>query len=162
MISATGRQRGFSLLELLVVIVIVGLLSAAVVLSVPGDRADSQLRRFAEQTVARLRLASDEAVFTGRTMGLLWGVDEGRFMVRSADGWQRVGHGQLADPVSIPADINLRVEVQGSVIDPTEAETPQILFLNDGQVSPFDIYLEALDTGRRIHFDDNLTLEPAS
>lgn len=69
--SATGkaerrRRAGFTLLELLVVVTLIGLMSAVVVLSLPDPRPslDVESERFA----ARLLRAREEAVMTGRTV----------------------------------------------------------------------------------------------
>lgn len=59
-ISATGSTRGFTLVELLIVLTIVGLLSAAVVLALPDPRGSlvAEAERFAARTAA----ARDRAI----------------------------------------------------------------------------------------------------
>lgn len=60
-------QRGFTLIETLVVIVIMGLLSATVVLTWPAGGA---LREDASALAARATLAAQESVLSGAAMGL--------------------------------------------------------------------------------------------
>lgn len=62
--SRIASARGFTLVELLVVLVIVGLAGTAVVLTAPGD--GDTLAREADTLAARLLRAREEAVLAGR------------------------------------------------------------------------------------------------
>lgn len=63
-ISATGAERGFTLVELLVVMAVIALAGAAVVLAIPDPRGE--LRQGAERFAARVSAARDRAVIEGR------------------------------------------------------------------------------------------------
>ncbi len=152
------RAAGFSLLELMVVIVIIGLLSGIAVLSLPGGDDDSELQDFGEKTLAYLRLAADEAVLTGRTIGLRWEVGQGVFMARSADGWEPLSEGRLSRPLPIPEAIHLSLQVQGSVVELGSAQTPQLFFLNDDQVSAFDLLLQD-GRGGELELNESLSFD---
>lgn len=70
-ISATGNSRrdsGFTLAELMIVIAIIGLATAAVVVAVPDDRA--HVRREAERLAARAAAARDDAIIQSRDTAL--------------------------------------------------------------------------------------------
>jgi general secretion pathway protein H len=76
------RRRGFTLIELLVVIAILGIVAAAVALSV--STSDSRLMQ--EETArlgALFRIAQDEARITGRT--LVWEADLEGYRFRLLD-----------------------------------------------------------------------------
>jgi general secretion pathway protein H len=64
--SATGSEAGFTLTEILVVMVVLGLLTTAVLLAAPAIR--TSLADEAETFAAKLTRARDEAVLTNRTI----------------------------------------------------------------------------------------------
>src|SRR3546814_7675349 len=64
-ISATGRTEGFTLVELLIVLTIVRLMSAAVVLAMPDPRGN--LRAEAEPFAARAAAARNLAIADARS-----------------------------------------------------------------------------------------------
>lgn len=73
------QQRGFTLVELVVVIVLLGILSFAALLRLP-DRAQVNAQGFGEQVAATLRYAQRAAVAQRRTMYV--NVDAGARRVR--------------------------------------------------------------------------------
>ena len=81
-----AREGGFSLVELLVVVFVMGLLAGAVVLSLPGD--SRVLRDEAERFAARTVAARDEAISGARPVALVVGRAGYYFEARADRGWQ--------------------------------------------------------------------------
>lgn len=83
--SATGN-RGFTLVELLVVLAIIGLASGVVVMTMPDPRGDIVVD--AERFAARAKAAQDAAVLDARPMAL-WVTGSGYgFERRERAGWR--------------------------------------------------------------------------
>lgn len=79
------RSRGFTLIEIMLVIVIIGCAVGIVVLSIPGmpgSRSSRDMAAESEQLAAVVRLAAEQAVLEGRTLGLRIDPHGYRFLVR--------------------------------------------------------------------------------
>ena len=82
-----ARLRGFTLLELLVVLVIAGILLGAVALNAnPGDR--QMLQNEAQRVALLLQLARDEAIVRNRPIAFEADDYRYRFLIRQNDRWQ--------------------------------------------------------------------------
>lgn len=91
----TGRNKflrscradsGFTLIEVMIVIVIIGLMSSLVLLNMPAS--EKTAREQAEELAARLTLASQSAVLSGETVGVTLTNDGYGFLRRRATGWE--------------------------------------------------------------------------
>ncbi|MET0293853.1 MAG: GspH/FimT family pseudopilin [Phenylobacterium sp.] len=98
--SATGAEAraspeaGFTLVELMVAIVVMGLLTAVIVLNVPepgGRLADE-----ADGLAARLRRAQEEAILTNRTVEVTMNRAGYAFRVQQPGGWAPLDDGPFA------------------------------------------------------------------
>ncbi|WP_320838124.1 type II secretion system minor pseudopilin GspH [Zhongshania sp.] len=168
MISSTGRnESGFSLLELMVVVFIIGLLSGVAALTLPSKDGGALLQEQRFKLIGSLRSARAEAVFSGHSLGLQWQRQRGSFYVLTADGWQKIVQGVLAKNIVLADDVQTELLVDGEVIhektrlDNEEAEqevNPQLLFLSDGQISPFEWRLSTAGA-ESLSFDEQLTVD---
>ncbi len=91
--------RGFTLLELMVVLVIIGICTAGIGLGL-GSLLDParQLRQEAERLAQRLQVARDEARIDGRTLRWQADADGYRFSRREGSRWVTVERDDLLRP----------------------------------------------------------------
>jgi general secretion pathway protein H len=145
--------KGFTLLELMVVLVIVGVLIGVVGISM--DNRQRQLEIEGERIAAILKLAQQEAMLTATDFAAEFSVDGYRFYRWRDAEWRLIGDGvfrprQLEDDVQI----DLRFPEENERFLPmveinTEVPLPKIYFFSDGEATPFELTMDII-TGRRI------------
>ncbi|MEX1080693.1 MAG: type II secretion system minor pseudopilin GspH [Halofilum sp. (in: g-proteobacteria)] len=147
--------RGFTLFELLIVLVLIGLVTSMAVLGIRTESPGDRQQREAQRLIARMDLAREEAVMRAQSLGLQ--VEDGGYrFVQMVDGqWQPL-QGHALPPHELPEGQRLEVDVEGQDIvlggaggeEADDAEhRPQIFFLAGGEVIPtFQLRLISADT----------------
>jgi general secretion pathway protein H len=134
-ISATGNEEGFTLTEILVVMVILGLLTTAVLMAAPSMRVS--LADEAERFAAKMVRARDEAVLSNRTIEMRVTPKGYEFDVARRGGRQKLidepfGLSTWSEDTSVAikaADGRARV-----TFDPTGITTPATIDLSRADV----------------------------
>ncbi|MGY3890420.1 GspH family T2SS minor pseudopilin variant ExeH [Aeromonas mytilicola] len=161
------RQAGFTLLEVLLVAMLMGLVATAVVLSMGGARGDRELDKQARRLMATLQQAQEYSVMDGRLLGLRVEESGWQFMSRNPKDrkWQALTGDKLLGPVQLPEGITLAVELEGITLAVelegfswrTESDekseqgrdekerTPQIFIFPGGELTPFVLTLSQQD-----------------
>jgi general secretion pathway protein H len=146
--GASSPGRGFTLVELLVVIVILGSLIGLAVLSTGIAGPARELRNEAERLAGLIGVLAEEAVLDNREYGLLLHAEGYRVLRYDplAARWQA-----LDDKTHrLPAWAELSVELDGEALQlpqPTAESrraadpVPQLLLLSSGELSPFRLRL---------------------
>jgi general secretion pathway protein H len=83
--SATGNERGFTLIELMIVLAIIAVAATAVVLNLPGP--DRALRSSSERLAAQAAALRDQAVMAARPMAIRIGARGYSFEHYDGDRW---------------------------------------------------------------------------
>ncbi len=155
----SGRSRGFTLIEVLVAVVIIGIVMSVAILSLSLVGDDRELRREAQRLVSLMQLAQDDAMMQGREFGVEFMTNAYRFVEYDP------GSGQWAEPPfddslktwQLPDDyeIYLFMEDQQILLDPEpktfsndeedgaaiESYAPHVLIFSSSDVSPFELHI---------------------
>ncbi len=141
-------QRGFTLVELLVVILIVGIVAGAVMLSVRGS-GEREVENAARRAQALIALACERATLTGRDMGFSIVRDGLRFGYFEPEGWQTM-RSDAADelrPRPLGRELVLSAERDGQalVLESDAGREPSFACLSSGELTPFRLQVERAD-----------------
>lgn len=175
-------QRGFTLLEILLVLVLLSLSAVAVISTLPSTNKDDA-KQYAMSLYQRLQLSNEEAILSGKDFGLR--VDEKKshlvFLSMEDKGWQPLESKKMASQLQLPEGLSLQFELggntwknddrlfkPGSLFDDDkfadEGEQkkqlpPQVFILSSGELTPFvlSIHLNQQDAeqGWRVVVKEN-------
>ncbi|MES1938958.1 general secretion pathway protein H [Salinisphaera sp. T5B8] len=158
---ARGQQRGFTLIEVLVVALIIGVVLAFVSLSInptgPADRLDTEAQRLN----ALLEAAADDAILYGRELGLDITRGGYRFLRLGDDGWQplnapdtplrarELGDGIVLVLIDRGDDTPRLVAADDDEEEEEDLVRPEAVLLSSGEFIPFELELYAPDVNYR-------------
>lgn len=144
---------GFSLLELLVVIVILAIMVGMTVLSLGTLRAEDPAETEARRLNALLELITEEALIQGRDFGLEFFADGYRFLSWDPDSslWSVVDDEAALRRRTLPDSLRVALAVEGRevVIDAEEQRRdrrqdeilPHVGVFSSGELTPFELFL---------------------
>lgn len=139
-------HRGFTLVEILVVVAIMALLAGFAMLAVRGRDAQALVDEEAARLQTLLTLAREEAVFRYRTIGV-WLHAGGYRFLDYRDGTWLSAEDDLMRPRELREGVGVRLYLDGRpvVLDVEMPENllPQIVVYPDGVGIPFEIVVEA-------------------
>lgn len=138
--SATGTwtaEAGFTLLEVMVTLALIGIVTGFAVLSLPGDPAAERLDREARRLLQIVTLQRDEAVLLGETRGIRFTPDGYHALRRTDDGtWESPVETGITPAYRLPDGLRLQLELDGRS-PPQTGEQPQVLLFATGEASAF-------------------------
>ncbi len=157
--SPCFRAGGFTLLEMLVVVFIIGIMAAMFTLSVGvAGGTDRELRREAERLETLLALALEDASFQSRELGLRLYPGRYEFSVQvdpEEDQWERIS-GDVFAPRELPKVFALELEIEGRAVNLERSEKdvakkyqPQLFIFSSGDLSDaFEIRIRSTEEDR--------------
>ena len=157
----------------MVVLVLIGIIFTFAMLSLGGDDYAELMEQESHRLTTLLELASDEAVLRGEELAVLFSEDGYEFLILNEDRWQASGEDGLLKAYTLPADIELRLEIEGEPPiltaaaaaaedadkedrDEEEPLEPQVFILSSGEMTPFTVILESHQSRFRYYLTASL------
>ncbi|HCT41035.1 MAG TPA: type II secretion system protein GspH [Moraxellaceae bacterium] len=161
----SARSSGFTLLEVLMVVLVVGILSAVVLISLNPGGPERKLGDETERLASLISLASNEAVMQNREYGVRleqggYGflcLDDKSQKWRECVGDSMLKHHVLPEGLEVRALTGSRMSLpQGEAEEPdtlnenTEKEevailTPDVILLSSGEASPVELEIRVIE-----------------
>jgi general secretion pathway protein H len=171
-----SHGRGFSLIELLVVITIIGIVMSIALLSLGLLGDDRDLQTEGRRIVALVQVAQDEAAMQGREFGLELMLNAYRFV--EYDPFLNLWGELIGDDTlrmrQLPEDVEFDLFLEGQrvllALDParfedpdemnssdlTESYAPHVLIFSSGDMTPFELHILRTTDNKEIVLESNL------
>ena len=136
---------GFTLLELLVVIMIIGLMANFIVLSYPEPSPVAQAKKETRKLAHLISLAAEDSLLRSRPVALHVTADGYRFLIRTEKNVWIPSRDKLFGSQKFPPGVKLELNLTDDETDFTspDQENAQILLSSSGELTPFRIRLVA-------------------
>lgn len=164
-LSKKQKQYGFTLLEIMLVLLLIGMVSVGVVMTLPSSfNSEQDVRWQAQRFRTLLQFAEDEALISGLELGLVF--EENGYQFAFYDyqtkKWLPVMDKQIQGKVELPDTLEMEYLLAGSLWDEIDTEKqdafideddlisiegaeeivtlrPQVYVMSSGEVSPFSL-----------------------
>ena len=126
-----SRQAGFTLLEIMLVILLLGLaISVAIPTIMPKD-GSAELKRAAKRFAALVETAHEEAILAGQDLGIVIKDNDYEFVHFTGEVWEVINNNRLLRPVSLEESFRMTITPGASVWHSTLALTQQDSLLEE-------------------------------
>jgi len=161
------RTRGFTLIELLTVVTILALVAGMAAMQLSSD-PKRVLENAGKRFVQQFNLVSEDAALSGLDYGLRIDDNDYYFLLWDQLQWNKPTDADLMKIQRFPEQLEITLIMEDDAVltlesendendlnldaeeDETPLETPQILLLSSGEVTPFNLEIRVLDNDKLI------------
>ncbi|MBM7071110.1 type II secretion system minor pseudopilin GspH [Shewanella sp. 202IG2-18] len=160
------QPRGFTLLEMMIVVVLMGLMAVSVIPSIGSAGPEQKLEGQAKKFIALTELVMDETVLSGQFVGIVVDPDGYHFVMYKDQKWQPMTSDRLVTEHKMDEGISIEVVVDGLPLTQSDEENeswfddddpfaasddkfddekkkfpePQIMIFPSGELTPFELH----------------------
>lgn len=154
-----SRQRGFTLLEIMLVMVLMAVVLSSVSLSFDIRSDQNKVEDEAKRLQAVVQLASDYALLNNFQLGLRLDENSYQFLVYDGEKWQALDGDKMFNQHELEEEFELQVSIgeipwlenydedEGLFFDPDDEEDedgkkkliPQVYLFSSGDITPFSV-----------------------
>jgi len=156
------QQRGFTLIEVMLVVLLIGLASTIVLMTVDDSGQKKSVKREGHKLAALAGIALDKAVLSGRDFGMVFSRDKYHFVELLEKRWQpaqdEVLKEQKLKNIAMSAEIDgfkwlpdqkdysssalfSERDIDEELDEKEKPHIPQLLILSSGEMTPFRLVL---------------------
>ena len=178
-------KRGFSLIEILVVLVVIAFATKMVVYSLDGGAEDA-LEKKALRLHTTINMASEFAILNQVELGFHIDEDVFEFLVFDGDKWVTFDREELFEPLTITEEFKLTLNLEDlawaqenlleqsnwrelmgsddeeSLLELKKLKIPQVLILSSGEISAFQLIFELQKQPEPVYFIEGEFLAPVN
>ena len=150
-LSAKGSS-GYSLIELLAVIIIAGLLTTLAVLQFSGDSEAERAERSLDQLTASIDLLCDQALLNGQVRGLRLTNEGYDFWMLIDNRWQSQAADQRPHARAWPDGLPVEIMIEQRRISTVESSQPQLWCSALEPMAAFEVQLGRGNASQNRHW----------
>ncbi len=141
-VTPIKKLTGFTLIEVMVVIVLVGVMASVVQFTASGNEPERLLQKESERFAAVFNMAAEYSLLNNVELGLVVEDDIYQFLGFDGEVWQPISENEILTPYTLPEDINITLILDGLPLD----EVPLINTLKENEESDLTFSGSELDS----------------